>query len=204
MGRYRGFVLLGMAVFMAACTSLLIYHWLEQQRMTLQLEAPPAEAAVVPVTTVAVAATDLVWGTKLTAAMLTLVPFPAASALPGTFATVESLQGRVLIAPVVAHEPILEAKLAPSAVTRGGITAITDPHKRAMAVRVDDVVGVAGFIHPGDKVDVLVTLPQPQLPPITKTVLQNILVLATGNEIDRRGKEDKPSKVIREKFFPCI
>ena len=98
-----------------------------------------------------------------------------------------------MIAHVVAHEPILEAKLAPSEITKGGVAAVTNPKKRAMAVKVDDVVGVAGFIHPGDKVDVLVTLRE--APPVTKTVLQNVLVLATGTEIERRGKEDKPYQV---------
>ncbi len=193
MGRYRGFLLLGIAAFMAAFTSLLIYNWLEGQRITLKPAALNGEAAGMQTQMVMVAATDLFWGTKLTAEMLTPVPFPAGSVPQGTFPTVESLQGRVLIAHAVAHEPILEAKLAPSEVTKGGVAAVTNPTKRAMAVKVDDVVGVAGFIHPGDRVDLLVTLTQS--PPVTKTVLQNVLVLATGTEIERRGKEDKANQV---------
>jgi pilus assembly protein CpaB len=62
-----------------------------------------------------------------------------------------------------------------------------------MAVKVDDVVGVAGFINPGNMVDVLVTLTQS--PPITKTVLENVLVLASGTELERRGHEEKPQPV---------
>jgi pilus assembly protein CpaB len=182
-----------MAAILAAFTSLLIYNWLERQQVTIKPEAAKVEAAGVPAQMVAVAATNLSWGTKLTAEMLQLVPFPARSMPQGTFSTVESLQERVLIANVVAHEPILEAKLAPSDVTKGGIAAVTNPQKRAMAVRVDDVVGVAGFVQPGHKVDVLVTLTED--PPMTKTVLQNVLVLATGTEIERRGKEDKPTQV---------
>jgi pilus assembly protein CpaB len=176
---------------MAALTSLLIYNWLEQQR--LAIKPAPLLAEGIQTEMVAVATMNQFWGTKLTPEMIKLVPFPMGGVPQGTFSTVESVQGRVLIAHVVANEPILEAKLAPKDVTKGGVAAITHPQKRAMAVKVDDVVGVAGFINPGNNVDVLVTLSQS--PPVTKTVLENILVLASGTEIERRGKEDKPNQV---------
>lgn len=176
---------------MAALTSLLIYNWLEQQR--LAIKPAPLLPEGIQTEMVAVATMNQFWGTKLTPAMIKLVPFPMGGVPQGTFSTVESVQGRVLIAHVVANEPILEAKLAPKDVTKGGVAAVTHPKKRAMAVKVDDVVGVAGFINPGNKVDMLVTLSQS--PPVTKTVLQNVLVLASGTEIERRGKEDKPTQV---------
>ena len=91
-----------------------------------------------------------------------------------------------MITSIKANEPILDAKLAPLDVTQGGVAAVTQPEKRAMAVRVDDVVGVAGFINPGNRVDVLVTLRES--PSQTKTVLQNVLVLATGTQMDAQGK----------------
>ena len=192
MRRYRGIIILGLAVLMAVFTSALIYNWLEQQRFSLK---PPLLSTVAEVQTqgVVVAAGNLTWGTKLTADMLKLVPFPAQSVPLESFASMERVEGRVLIAHVVMNEPLIEAKLAPLDVTKGGVAAITKPAKRAMAVRVDDIVGVAGFINPGNIVDVLVTMSQS--PAVTKTVLQNVLVLASGTELERRGKEDKPLPV---------
>jgi pilus assembly protein CpaB len=142
---------------------------------------------------VAVAVSDLLWGTKLTPEHMKLVPFPTGSLPEGHFATLESVEGRVLVVNLRMNEPILEYKLAPREVTMGGVAAVTRPEKRAMAVKVDDVIGVAGFINPGNHVDVLVTIDNS--PPVTKTVLQNVLVLATGPDLDRKGKEEKPSSV---------
>jgi pilus assembly protein CpaB len=185
----KGFVLLGCAVVMAALTGLLVYNWLERQQMALE----PAPLLAPRTTMVAVAAVDLFWGTKLTPEMIKLVPFQPGSIPRDAFTDKETLLGRVLVTNVTMHEPLLGAKLAPIDVTEGGVAAVTTPEKRAIAIKVDDVVGVAGFINPGNRVDVLVTLPQK--PPVTKTVLQNVLVLATGTEIERRGKETTPHPV---------
>jgi pilus assembly protein CpaB len=187
MRRYQAFLLLGLAMCMALATSVLIYKWLQRQ-------PPVVEKIIDPQTeTVIVAASNLFWGTKLTQGVIKPVSFPKNSLPDGHFSTPESLEGRVLIANVMTYEPILESKLAPRDVTMGGVAAVTNPEKRAMAVKVDDVVGVAGFINPGNRVDVLVTIKQS--PPETKTVLQNVLVLATGSEVERKGKEEKPSPV---------
>ena len=191
MQRYGGVILLGLAVLLALFTSVLLYNWLEQQRASLQ----PAEPQVVSVPTenVAVAMADLVWGTKLTTDMIKLVSFPEENLPEGYLSTVERLHGRILITNIKANEPILDAKLAPLDVTQGGVAAVTQPEKRAMAVRVDDVVGVAGFISPGNRVDVLVTLRE--VASQTKTVLQNVLVLATGTQMDAHGNGAKPREV---------
>jgi pilus assembly protein CpaB len=86
------------------------------------------------------------------------------------------------------------------------VAAVVTPNKRAMAVKVDKVVGVAGFIRPGNRVDVLVTLTgQGKVPiPITKTVLENVLVLAAGPETDQSGKQEKavPVDVITLEVTP--
>ena len=106
--------------------------------------------------------------------------------------------GRTVIYPVKASEPIFDSKLAPTSVSMGGVAALITPKKRAMAVKVDKIVGVSGFIHPGNRVDVLVTLSleapgrrtdQPEI------VLENILVLATGTELEKTGKQEKPAQV---------
>jgi pilus assembly protein CpaB len=191
MKRSQPFILFGLAVCMALVTSVLAYNWLQRQ--------PKVVEKVIGSQTemVAVAGSDLFWGTKLTPEHIKLVSFPTGSLPEGRFSTVETLQDRVLVSHVKANEPILESKLAPREVTAGGVAAVTRLEKRAMAVKVDDVVGVAGFINPGNHVDVLVTIQQSsqQSPPETKTVLQNVLVLATGPDLDRKGKEEKPSSV---------
>ena len=181
MKRSQPFILFGLATCMALITSVLVYNWLQRQ--------PKVVEKVIGSQTemVAVAAGDLFWGTKLSPEHLKLVSFPGGNLPEGYFSTVETLQERVLVSSVKTNEPILESKLAPREVTMGGVAAVTRMEKRAMAVKVDDVVGVAGFINPGNHVDVL--------PPETKTVLQNVLVLATGPDLDRKGKEEKPSSV---------
>jgi pilus assembly protein CpaB len=77
------------------------------------------------------------------------------------------------------------------------VAALVSPKKRAMGVKVDKVVGVSGFIHPGNRVDVLVTLSRGERAhePMTKIVLENILVLATGTELEKSGKQEKPQQV---------
>jgi pilus assembly protein CpaB len=191
MQRHRGFIFLGLAACMALLVSVLLYKRLEQQQIVL----PPVVSKVIAASNemVAVAATDLFWGTKLTPEMMRLVPLPPGNLPQGYFPSVESLTGRVLLINVTANEPILETKLAPIDVTRGGVAAVTQAEKRAMAIKVDNIVGVAGFINPGNRVDVLVTLQKDA--PTSKTVLQNVLVLAIGTEIERKGDESKPTPV---------
>lgn len=191
MQKVKGFLLLGFGVVMALLTGLLVYNWLERQQMTLSADT----SRLIPEqgTMVAVAAVDLFWGTQLTPEMVKLVPMQKGNIPHGAFDTKQDVAGRVLLTNVTTNEPILLSKVAPVNVTEGGVAAVTTPEKRAIAIKVDDVVGVAGFINPGNRVDVLVTLQKK--PPVTKTVLQNVLVLATGTEIERNGKETKPHPV---------
>jgi pilus assembly protein CpaB len=191
MRRYGGFMLLGLAVLLALFTSALLYNWLEHQRMRPEATAP--QAVKLPSVMVTVAAADLSGGTTLTAEMIKLVAFPSESLPEGYLSTAEGVKGRVLISNIKANEPILDAKLVPLDMRQGGMAAITQPEKRAMAVRVDDVVGVAGFLQPGNRVDVLVTLRES--PPQTKTVLQNVLVLATGTQMDTQSNGTKTREV---------
>ena len=92
---------------------------------------------------------------------------------------------------VLAVTPGVEAKLAPTSVEVGGVSAIIKPGKRAIAVKGDKVIGLSGFILPGNMVDVLVTLTDPGTKrTVTKTVLEKIPVLATGTEIQENDKGD--------------
>jgi pilus assembly protein CpaB len=125
----------------------------------------------------------------LTEEMIKMAPFLSSSLPPGYFSDRSALKGRVLIFPIKANEPILESRLAPTDIKAGGVAAIISPNKRAMAVKVDKVIGVSGFINPGNRVDVLVTLTAAGTSlPITKTVLENMLVLAAGTEVQEKEK----------------
>ena len=96
------------------------------------------------------------------------------------------------------NELVLESKLAPIGTTAGGIAAVTNPDKRAMSVKVDDVIGVAGFIKPADRVDVMVTIePESgkQGNAVAKMILENVKVLAAGSQMERKGKDEEPKQV---------
>lgn len=130
---------------------------------------------------VVVAGRDLTAGEKLTSENLKLVNWPAGSQVRGSLATLQLLEGRVIATSVVMGEPILEGRLAPVG-SKAGLSAIITPGHRALTVKVNEVVGVAGFAMPGNYVDVLVTIHQDNKPPISKIVLEKILVLATAQE----------------------
>ena len=184
----RPFLLLGTAAFIALITSFLIYGYLKKSRVT---------PVAIEKESVAVANVDLLWGTKLTKEMMKQVDIPKGT-LPGDFFSDPSaIEGRVLIYPVKANEPIFESRLAPEHVKTGGVAAVVSPKKRAMAVKVDKVMGVSGFIHSGNRVDVLITLSTGKSSaPVTKTILENILVLAAGSETkEKRGIEERSSPV---------
>lgn len=143
----------------------------------------------------AVAARDLPLGTILAAEDVKLVDWPGTSIPAGLAGTVEEVVGRGVITPVRANEPLLAAKLAdPEA--GGGLPIAIPPGMRAVSVEVDEVIGVAGFVLPGTRVDVLVTLDPRQegREPATRVVLQNVRALAAGQSVESAG-EGEPKLV---------
>jgi pilus assembly protein CpaB len=147
---------------------------------------------------IAVAAVDVEIGAKLAPEMVKLVAWPPSSIPPGAFSTSEKLVGRVVKSSVARGEPLIEGKLAPDG-TKGGLSAVVAEGKRAMTVRVNDVVGVAGFALPGNYVDIMVNTQNdgPKVndkdKSISKIVLERILVLAVAQEANR--DETKPKVV---------
>ncbi len=145
---------------------------------------------------VAVAATDIELGSRLNTQMVKLVPWPAGHVPEGSFANDDALADRVVKTSVLRGEAILESKLAPVG-TKGGLSAVIKEGDRAMTVRVNDVVGVAGFALPGNYVDVVVSTQQDgtgrENKQISKIVLEHILVLAVAQEANR--DETKPKVV---------
>lgn len=147
---------------------------------------------------VVVAASDIELGSRLNPQMLTTVDWPSGSVPQGAFAELNDLQDRVVKISVQRGEALLTSKLAPVG-TQGGLSAVIAEGKRAMTVRVNDVVGVAGFALPGNYVDVMVNAQQDregradEARQISKTVLEHVLVLAVAQESSR--DETKPKVV---------
>ncbi|MCQ4145148.1 MULTISPECIES: Flp pilus assembly protein CpaB [Vogesella] len=149
---------------------------------------------------VVIAAVDVDLGSKLTPEMLRLVDWPSGSIPEGAIIDPQTLDGRVLKTSVLRGEAILESKLAPLG-TKGGLSAVVMEGKRAMTVRVNDVIGVAGFALPGNYVDILVNTTEDAKAnvkekvdmSISKIVLEHILVLAVAQEASR---DDTKPKVV--------
>ncbi len=136
---------------------------------------------------VAVAAKDLPLGTVLRAEDIRMIEWPGKAVPAGYMASPALAVGRGLITPVRMNEPILESKLAQKG-AGGGLPVIIPEGMRAISVRVDEVVGVAGFVLPGTRVDVLLSLGggnAVNAEPITRTILQNVQVAAAGQSIQR-------------------
>jgi pilus assembly protein CpaB len=146
---------------------------------------------------VIVAAVDIELGSKINPQMLTSVAWPSASVPTGAFKDSKELQDRVVMTGVMRGEVILERKLAAPG-SQGGLSAVIAQGKRAMTVRVNDVVGVAGFALPGNYVDVMVNAQQDKVKgednqQISKTVLSHVLVLAVAQEV---GRDDTKPRVV--------
>jgi pilus assembly protein CpaB len=147
---------------------------------------------------VAVAKVSIPLGTKIIAEQVMMVQFPKESTPDGTFSVADKLVGRVAVTNINAREPITEARLAPEG-TAGGLSAVIPEGYRAMTVKVDDVVGISGFIMPGTLVDVVVVIDPAEntsrQDPISKIVLQNIRVLANGQNIDKPEDQREANSV---------
>lgn len=182
----RAVIVMALAVVFGFAAVALAAQWL--------LHAPAASSG-----RIAVAVFDIDIGQRIRPDMVKLVDWPADSVPKGAFLDPQKLAGRVLRTSVLAGEPLSEAKLAPAG-TLGGLSALITQGKRAITVRVNDVIGVAGFALPGNYVDIIVsTATDPQLQGgqreqnISKIVLERILVLAVAQEVSR--DETKPKVV---------
>ncbi len=157
---------------------------------------------------VAVALLDISLGARIAPEMVRMVDWPANALPPGAFSDPKLLDARVTRTSIQHGEPIMESKLAPPG-TQGGLSAVVGEGKRAMTVRVNDVVGVAGFALPGNYVDILVNT-QDELaknasgrdPSISKIVLERILVLAIAQESSRDDTKPKVVNAVTLELTP--
>ncbi len=174
--RNRVGVILVLALVSGLLAAYLAFRFLRQPTVP-----GVVQAAESPTVQVVVAARDMNFGEMVTDQDVRVIDWPA-STLPEGFASAPAdVVGRGLITPIRLNEPFLSSKIA-SAEAGAGVPLGIEEGMRAMAVRVNDVIGVAGFIMPHQRVDVLVTLDQGAqvTEPITQVVLQDIQVLTVG------------------------
>lgn len=173
------------AFVVAAGASLILYKVL--------LNRPTSAKAAQTTTKVVLAGKNLEVGTVLKEDDVTLSDWP--SAIPqGAITRVQDLVGRGVTTAIYAKEPVIESRLAPKG-AGGGLAAMIPPGMRAVAVRVNEVVGVAGFVVAGMRVDVLISGNTPggsnSQGTLTRTLLQNVEVLSAGQDF-KKDAEGKP------------
>ncbi len=192
----RAIVMIGISIIAALAAVILASRWITQQgNMTTNK--------------VAVAAIDINLGTRLTPDMIRLTDWPAGSPLKDSFADLKALDTRVTKVSLQRGEPMTESKLAPVGAT-GGLSAVVAEGKRAMTVRVNDVIGVAGFALPGNFVDILVSTQEENNKKadgnkdlnISKLVLERILVLAVAQESSQNDTKPKVVSAVTLEVTP--
>ncbi|MGZ5181066.1 MAG: Flp pilus assembly protein CpaB [Ramlibacter sp.] len=193
MRNLKAILLLALALLLGLAAAAYATRWISQR-------------GHMAATRVVVAAADIEMGTRVGPQMLTVVDWPSGSVPPGAFSDVAALQDRVTRMSVLRGDAVLERKLAPAG-TKGGLSAVIAEGKRAMTVRVNDVVGVAGFALPGNYVDVMVNAQQNhgngEQNPISLTVLEQVLVLAVAQEADRDDTKPKVVTAVTLELSPA-
>jgi pilus assembly protein CpaB len=188
--RAASYVVLALAIVCGVGASFVTYRILRDRNvvpaiaLTNQKPARPVVVASMPVT----------FGTVLKPEHLKTVSWPSETP-EGSFDDPSRLVGRVVLTELVPSEPLLESRLAPIDAT-GGLSAVIPKGKRAVSVRVNEIIGVAGFVLPRTRVDVLVSVdPQgDKEKAASRLILQNVVVLAAGQKIER-DEEGKPQTV---------
>ena len=160
------------------------------------INAQPVKTVSAPTQPVVVASANLPLGTELKKEDLTVVNFPMGQAPEGTFSKPSDILGRGLIVSMVKNEPVLPAKLA-SKEAGSGLPPVIPDGMRAVSVRVNEVIGVAGYVLPGTRVDVLATAnPTGQTQDVTsKVILSNVQVLTAGTRMEQDQEKGKPMAV---------
>lgn len=180
--RQRAFLMLGLAVVLGIAAVFLI-------RGVISRHAPEVAASG----TVVVAKVPLNFGDPLSPQNLVAVPWPAESVPAGAFGSVEQIlppgTKRVALQAMVKGEPVLITKVSGPG-GRATLSAVIDKSKRAMTIGISDVLGVAGFVLPGDHVDIMLTR-RDQNNPTTEVLLQDVRVLAIDQ--DANQQKDKPA-----------
>jgi pilus assembly protein CpaB len=185
--RNRIFAVLALAIFAGGGLAYGTYNF---------MQTAPTQGTPMATQPVVVASADLQLGTALKQEDLKVVNFPQGAAPEGAFSQTADLIGRGLIVPMVKNEPVLNAKLA-SKEAGAGLPPVIPEGMRAVSVRVNEVVGVAGYVLPGNRVDVVATASptDSRSDTTSKVVLSNVQVLTAGTRMEQSQDENKPMQV---------
>jgi pilus assembly protein CpaB len=180
--------MLGISLVIAAVAVYFASRWLAQQGDIATAKIVVAKVEIAP-------------GTPITPEVIGMADWPRGSVPKGSFDNPASLKDRVSNAGVSVGEPILENKLAPIG-SKGGLSAVITPGKRALTVKVNEIVGVAGFALPGNYVDIMVNTQDERGNPVSKIVLEKILVLAVAQEAERDPTKPKVVNAVTMELSP--
>ena len=187
MARMRIFIVLVLAIVAGGVFAFATYNYVQQI---------PGKTVSIPTTKIAVAGSDLDIGAEITKDSVRLIDWPSNAAPANGISDPNEVIGRGLVMPMIQNEPFLELKLAPKDAGAGLPPAIP-PGLRAVSVKVNEVIGVAGYVLPGTHVDVVATVSptQSSADVTSKVILTNVLVLAAGTKIEQGEKDKKPIAV---------
>jgi pilus assembly protein CpaB len=189
MKRNRTLIVMMVSVVTAAAASFGVYR---------AIQSMPVRKVEINTVSVVVAKTALPVGTRLTADHLKVAAWPARTPVPGAFADPKELVDRGVIATISENEPVTQGKVATPGVG-AGLPPVIPSGLRAMSVKVNEVIGVAGFVLPGTRVDVLATMREDgsgnNQNPMARTVVSNVEVLTAGTRYDQEeAKDGKPQR----------
>jgi pilus assembly protein CpaB len=188
----RNLLILVLAIVMGGSAAFLARSWLESHARN--------SAAAQPITTMVVAAKPLSFGAILTPDDVIEVPWAAKTFPDGAFVTKDNLLKdgrRVVLSPLAPHEPVLRSKITEPG-QRGTLSSLLEKGLRAVTIRVDDVRGVAGFILPGDYVDVVLIaeVGAARRENYSEILLQHVKVLAVDQLVSERQEQPTVAKAV--------
>jgi pilus assembly protein CpaB len=189
--KVRPLIVLALALFLALSAVYFARIWLSNHSSTNTVSQAPMVKVVA-------AATSLKFGDRLAVENLRLVDWPVGSVPEGTFKSVEELLGpqpRVALQVIQPNELILANKITGPG-QRASLSAVISTGMRAMTIRVNDVLGVAGFVLPGDRVDIMLTREIVQNQPMTNVLLQNVKVLGIDQKSDQQSHDPDVVKAV--------
>lgn len=184
----RTMVVVAVAVITATIASASVYR---------AIRRIPVREVQVAHQFIVLAARPMPLGTRVSPADVKLVGWPSDSPLSGAFTRVEDVVGRGIVAAVTENEPLTEAKLAPRD-AGAGLSPAIPPGMRAISVKVNEVIGVAGFVVPGARVDVVATVRRPD-DAVSRVLISNVQVLTAGTRYEQEKPRDAkpiPSTVV--------
>jgi pilus assembly protein CpaB len=183
----RIFIVLALAIAAGGVFAFATYNYVQNI---------PAQTVSVPTRPVVVAAIDLNVGDEITEDRVRVVDWPASAVPANVISDPNEVVGRGVLTPIFQNEPFLELKLS-SKEAGAGLSPAIPEGLRAVSVKVNEVIGVAGYVLPGTRVDVLATVSPTQRSTdmTSKVILTNVEVLAAGTKIERDLENDQPIPV---------